>query len=304
MSRPFAVLCLLLCTMLWGFAFIAQKTAMQTMGPLTFSALRYMLGTLLLAPFAFAEYQRQCRKSALRLSRRLWGQIAVLSVAFFFGTWLQQAALLTTTVTNGGFLTSLYVIFTPIVVYFTGRVPPHPIIYLGAPLALLGIYLLTGADLHRFTEGDRMLVLCAACWAVQVALLGKLVQETRLPLALSTLTFVFAALLSSLGALVLENPDLEGIGGGWIELLYAGVLSTAVAFSLQAIGQRYVPPANAAIILSTESLFAALGGAVLLGERLSLVSYIGAALIFLAILVVEVIPAWHTKQKPLAIIDE
>lgn len=280
----------MLCTLLWGFAFIAQKTAMQSMDPLTFQAIRYFLGALLVAPFAFAEYNRQ-RSKGLTVSRPQWGRIGLLSLAFFFGGWLQQAALLTTTVTNGGFLTSLYVIFTPVVVYLTGRTRPHPIIYFGAPLALLGIYLLTGADLHRFTVGDRMLVICAVCWAVQVAMLGELVRETGLPLALSTLTFILSAILSCIGAFIFENPAWQGIGEGWMELLYTSVLSTAVAYPLQAIGQRYVPPANAAIILSTESLFAALGGALLLHERLSLLSYAGAALIFLSILIVETVPA-------------
>ncbi|HEX4297878.1 MAG TPA: DMT family transporter [Devosia sp.] len=295
MSRPLAVLLLVICTMLWGFAFVAQKTAMGAMGPLTFSAVRYLLGALLVAPFAVWEYRRRQSRAA-PLTRGQWVRIGILSLAFFLGVWSQQAALQTTTATDGGFLTSLYVIFTPIVTYLTVRARPHPIVYAGAPLALVGIYLLTGARFDAFTTGDFLLLLCAVCWAVQVSMLGTLVRETNLPIAISTINFLATALLATIGALVLEHPTFGGIGAGWIEILYSGVMSTAIAFSLQAIGQQYVPPANAAIILSAESLFSALGGALLLGERLPPLGYAGAALIFAAIVMVETIPAWRARR--------
>lgn len=287
MSRPAAVFLLILCTMLWGFAFIAQKSAMAAMGPLTFSAVRYLLGAILVAPLAFLEYRR---RNSVLITQSQWFGILVLILAFFFGNWLQQAALQTASVTNGGFLTSLYVIFTPVVVYMTARIHPHPIVYPGAMLALVGIYLLTGAELHLFTIGDRLLVACAVCWAVQVAMLGSLVKETGMPIAISTMAFFAVAVLSALGAFLFESPNLSAINAGWVELAYTGILSTAVAFTLQAIGQQYVPPANAAIILSTEALFAAFGGALLLHERLPPISYIGAAFIFMAVIVVELVP--------------
>lgn len=283
--------------MLWGFAFVAQKSAMEVMGPLTFSALRYFLGAILVAPLALLEYASQ-HKNGITLTRRQWFKISVLSLAFFGGSWLQQAALQTASATNGGFLTSLYVIFTPIVVYFTSRARPHPIVYLGAPLALIGIYLLTGADLHQLTPGDRMLVIGAICWAVQVAMLGSLVGETGMPVAISTITILAVGVLSAIGALALESPDVTMVGAGWIELAYTGILSTAVAYTLQAIGQRYVPPSNAAIILSTEALFAAFGGAIFLHERLLPISYAGAALIFFAIIIVELVPTLKSRRAP------
>jgi drug/metabolite transporter (DMT)-like permease len=281
--------------MLWGFGFVAQKSAMQAMGPLTFSAIRYLLGAVLVTPLAFFEYRRQ-RNNGVLITRRQWRGIFILCLALFLGVWLQQAALQTASITNGGFLTSLYVIITPIIVYLTARVHPHPIIYFGALLALIGIYLLTGADLHLFTPGDLMLIACAFCWAVQVVMLGFLVKETGMPFAISTIGFFAVAVLSGAGALFLENPGFNALSTGWVELSYAGVLSTAVAFSFQAIGQQYVPPANAAIILSTEALFSAFGGAFFLHERLPPVSYVGAALIFFAIIIVELIPNFK-KQK-------
>jgi drug/metabolite transporter (DMT)-like permease len=295
MPRSLAVLLLIVCTMLWGLAFLFQKGAMAHMGPLVFTAIRYSIGALLVLPLALREYRRQIAHIG-RLTPRQWQQIVVLLLSFFAGVWAQQAALQTTTVTNGGFLTALYVIFTPIVTFVMARIRPHPIVYFGAPVALVGIYLLTGANLGAFTLGDGLLVLCAVSWAIQIAVLAPLVQETGMPVTLSAACFAATAVLAAIGTPILEQPTWDAVSSGWIEILYTGVCSTAIAFTLQAIGQQYVPSANAAIILSAESLFAALAGAVALGERLPPLGYLGAALIFMAIVLVEAIPAWHSRR--------
>jgi drug/metabolite transporter (DMT)-like permease len=119
-----------------------------------------------------------------------------------------------------------------------------------------------------------------------------------MPVFISALNFLATAALSGLGAFAFEQPSLNALSIGWIEILFSGILSTAVAFTLQAIAQQYVPPANAAIILSAESLFAALGGAVILGERLPPLGYLGAAIIFIAIVTVELVPALRGKREP------
>jgi drug/metabolite transporter (DMT)-like permease len=296
MSRTLAALTLVLCTFLWGMAFVFQKGAMQHMGPLTFTAIRYFIGAILVAPLAIAEYRRRIAIIGAFTTRQWW-QLVILLASFFAGVWAQQAALQTTTVTNGGFLTALYVIFTPIAGFFLFRHRPHPVVYAGAPLALIGIYLLTGADLTKLSPGDALLMLSAIFWAIQIAVLAPLVQETRMPVTLSLAAFVSCAILATIGIPIFEQPTWEGISSGWIEILYTGVMSTAVAFTLQAIGQQYVPPANAAIILSSESLFAALGGAIILGERLPLVGYAGAAIIFGAILLVELVPMAQARRS-------
>jgi drug/metabolite transporter (DMT)-like permease len=271
---------------------------MQHMGPLTFAGVRYFLGSFLVLPLAIWEFRRRTAAGVV-ITQGQWIRIGVLSLAFFLGVWLQQVALLTTSVTNGGFITSLYVIFTPVVTYITLRNKPHPIIYLGAPLALVGIYLLTGAQLDAFTTGDLQLLLCAVCWGVQVSMLGALVRETGMPIFVSTVNFFATAILASGLAFALETPSIGGMLDGWIPILYSGVCSTAIAFTLQAIGQQYVPPANAAIILSGESLFAALGGALLLNERLPPIGYVGAAVIFATIIMVELVPALRgAKHEP------
>src|SRR5690606_25650160 len=163
--------------------------------------------------------------------------------------------------------------------------------------ALVGIYFLNGGGLDSFNSGDWLIVASAVFWAMHVILLGHVARMTGLPIFVSAVSFLVAGLAASAVALGIETPSLEAISAGWIEIAYAAVLSTAVGFTLQAIGQQHVPPANAAIILSAESLFAALGGAALLGERLPMIGYAGAALIFCAILLVEAIPALWARRK-------
>lgn len=294
MSRPLASLLLLLCTMFWGFAFIAQKSAMDSMGPLTFAGVRFLIGGLLILPLALGEQRRK----AVRLTGIHWFFIMAMSTVFFLGSWLQQAGLATTTATNGGFLTGLYVFFVPLLGYALFRTRPHPIVFIGVPMALVGIYFLNGGGLDSFNSGDWLIVASAIFWAMHVILLGHVARMTGLPIFVSSVSFLVAGIAASAIALGTEAPSLEAISGGWVEIAYAAVLSTAVGFTLQAIGQQHVPPANAAIILSAESLFAALGGALVLGERLPMVGYAGATLIFAAIVLVEAVPALWARRRP------
>jgi drug/metabolite transporter (DMT)-like permease len=295
MSRPLAVLLLLIATAIWGLAFVAQKAAMAHMGPLTFSGVRFLLGGVALLPFAFIELRRKAVKTT-DFTPRLWLQIAALCAAFLIGSVLQQYGLAQTSVTNSGFLTALYVLFVPLIAFLVIRARPHPIIYIGAPLALIGIFYLNGGRLEAFNLGDMLVVVSAVFWGGHVFLLGLLSRQTGLPVVLSAVTFLSVGLICLAFAFGFEVPDLSGILAGWVQILYVGLMSTALAFTLQAIAQQNVPAANAAIILSAESLFAALGGALLLGERLPAIGYAGAALIFFAIILVEAVPALQQRR--------
>jgi drug/metabolite transporter (DMT)-like permease len=293
MPRPIAALLLLVATMLWGFAFLAQKSAMQSLDPLSFTGARYLLGGLLVLPIAMIE-GRQVRRP---LNQRYWHATLGLSLVFFLGTWLQQWGLETTTVTNGGFLTGLYVMFVPLIAYLVMRQRPHPVLLVGVPLALFGIYLLNGGRLDGLNSGDLLIISCAVFWAIHILLLGVIANQTARPILVSCITFLAAGLLSTGLALIFETPSVDGLSQAWIAIAYAGIASTAIGFTLQAIGQQHVPPANAAIILSAESLFAALGGAVVLGERLPPIGYLGAGLIFTAIVLVEAIPPLWARRR-------
>ncbi|WP_421951352.1 DMT family transporter [Pelagibacterium sp.] len=292
MSRSLALFCLLVATAIWGFAFIAQKSAMDAMGPLTFTGARFLLGGLLILPLALRENARQPQ----RLTGRQWALIIFMSLNFFGGAILQQYGLLFTTVTNSGFLTGLYVLFVPVILLLVFRQPPHKVVWLGVPVALIGLFLLNGARLDRLNTGDGLVIGSAVFWALHVLLLGYLARETARPIFISSMSFLIAGMLGSLGAFAFEAPTLSALSTGWVEILYAGALSTAVGFTLQAVGQQHVPPANAAIILSAESLFAALGGALILGERLEFIGYFGVAMIFAAVLLVELLP--NLRRRP------
>ena len=239
---------------------------------------------------------RERRKHVEPLGTKLWGVIIAMSLVFFTGSWLQQTGLAGTTATNAGFLTGLYVFFVPLLGFLLFRTRPHPIILVCVPLALIDIYYLNGGGLDSFNAGDSLIVISAVFWALHVILIGYLAR-TGLPIFVSAVSFLVAGALALSIALLVEQPTIAGITGGWMQIGYAAVLSTAVAFTFQAIGQQYVPPANAAIILSAESLFAAIGGALLLGERLPPIGYAGAALIFAAIVAVEAIPPLWDRRR-------
>lgn len=287
------MLLLLLAAFFWGMAFIAQKSAMDHMGPLTFIGPRYLLGGIIVLPFALKEY----RRVNIKLSKSDLWILAALCISFFMGSWLQQWGLITTSITNGGFITGTYVFFVPLIQLFIFRKNPHPVIWLCAPLAVLGIYLLSGANINPFGIGDYLVLSSALFWGLQVALLGYLATKTGLPLFISTVCFLSAGMIAMAGAFTMETVTLAALQVGWVEIVYAGIFSTAIGFSLQAVGQQHVPPANAGIIVSSESLFAAAGGAIIFGERLSPIGYWGIAILFIAIVAVESIPAFIKARK-------
>lgn len=293
LNRTSATFLLVLATVFWGFAFIAQKNAMEYMGPLTFIGVRYLVGGLVIVPLAVWEY----RRSSHKISRRSWAGIAFVSVNFLLGSWLQQAGLQMTTATNGGFLTGFYVFFVPLILLLVFRKKPHPIVWFCAPLALAGLYYLNGGSLDSLNRGDVLIMICSVFWALHVLMLGFLSRETGLPIFISAVSFLSAGALAGVGAFALETPTIEAVSNGWLEIAYAAIFSTSIAFTLQAVGQMHVPPANAAIILSGEALFAAIGGALILSERLTLGGYFGASLIFASIVMVETVPALRDQFK-------
>ena len=296
MTRFTATLLLIFATAIWGLAFIAQKSAMNYMEPMSFIGARYLLGGLVVVPLALHEYSRRKRN----ITQKEWAIILFLGINLFLGSWLQQWGLIETTVTNGGFLTGLYVFFVPLILLIIFRTKPHFIVWICVPLAMAGLFFLNGGSLNQLNSGDQLIIFSAVFWAMHVLAIGYAARITGMPVLVSCFTFLIAGMISTAGAFATETPSLSGISAGWVEIAYTGILSTAVAFTLQAVGQMRVPPANAAIILSGESLFAALGGAIVLGERLLPIGYFGAALIFLSILMVESVPVMvrNFKKSP------
>jgi drug/metabolite transporter (DMT)-like permease len=293
MPRTQANLILLLAGAIWGMGFVAQSTAMEDIGPFLFIGLRFTLATIVVLPFALMEARHTDRP----LDRQGVTGLLWIGVILFLGMAAQQNGLLTTTVTNSGFLTGLYVVFTPILAVLVLREMPHFIVWPCALLALGGIYLLSGGNLSALNKGDLLTILCALLWAVQVILIGKFGKRTGRPLALSIIQFSVCAILGLGVALMFETFDWVAIRAAGKEILFTGIFSSGVAFTLQAVGQRHTTPSQAAIFMSSESLFAALFGALLLGETLNNTGYFGCALIFLSILLVEIVPEFGKHKS-------
>ncbi len=302
MSRKTANLLLLLAGLVWGAGFVAQQTAMDDIGPMLFMALRFLLAVVVVLPFALVEHRRD------KVSGFSWRDFpgSLLVGLFFFGTMaFQQVGIMTTTVTSAGFLTGLYVVFTPLIVLIFLRQHQHWIIWPCALTAMLGIYLLGDGGFSGLTRGDILIIIGAVIGAAHIVVLGQTVQRQGRPIQIAVTQFAVAGILALLGHFIFATLAadiepaiaLEPILNALPEILYVGIFSTGLAFTLMAIGQRYTKEADAAILLSSEALFAALFGAWLLGERLGNVGYIGCGLIFAAIIMVQVVPEWGKRES-------
>ncbi len=286
MPRHLANLLLLSAGAIWGAGFVAQSTAMDHIGPFLFIGLRFLVAAVVLAPFAWLE----SRKAEHPVSGVHLRGFALIGLALFLGMALQQVGLTITTVTNSGFLTGLYVVFVPFITLLVLRQPPHPVIWPAVLMTFAGIWMLAGGSLADLNNGDFLTIGCAVLWALQVILVGRFVGPSGRPLTLSFVQFSLAGALGLGFGLTLEGFNLASVIATLPEILFAGVIATGLAFTLQVIGQRYTTAPQAAIFLSTESLFAALFGALVLGEQIPALGYAGGMLIFLAILLAELGP--------------
>jgi drug/metabolite transporter (DMT)-like permease len=284
-TRTLANLTLLLAAFIWGTAFVAQSTAMREIGPFLFTGLRFLLAAVAILPFALRE-----RRKNGSLDRAGWALAALTGLTFFLGGILQQIGLLYTSVTNAGFLTGIYVVIVPFVARAIFKSLPHRIVWPAAAISFAGTLLLGGGGIAPLGLGDALMVVAAVFWALQVALLSYAAARTGQPVTLAAVQFTIGGVLGMAIAPFVEPIAVERIAAAGIEILYAGLLSGGIAYTLQAIGQRWTPPGDAAVILSSEALFAAVAGAVILGDRLTPVSWSGAGLIMGAILLVQLAP--------------
>ncbi len=296
MSRIQANLLLLVAAAIWGGGFVAQSTAMKAIGPFWFIGLRFAVATIVVLPFVWME----SRKAAKPLTRSDRFSFLLIGIALFGGAATQQLGLLTTTVTNSSFITGLYVVFVPLIGVIFLRRSPHWIIWPAALMALCGIYLLSGGSFLRLTVGDFLTVVCALFWAAQIVLAGSAVKETGRPLGISVTQFAVCAVLALAIAAAIEPISIAAIRAVLGEILYVGIFSSGLAFALQIIGQRYTTAPQAAIFLASEALFGASLGALLLGETMSQLGYIGCALMFAAMLAVELVPQLARRRSAAA----
>lgn len=276
---------LLLTAAIWGFAFVAQRAGMDYVGPFTYNGVRFLLGTVSLLPLLLLLRGSRGGSTATAAPRSLLLHGGVAGLLLFGGSSLQQIALQFTTAGKAGFITGLYVVLVPIMGHFLGRRSDRGR-WVGAVLAVAGLYFLSVTEGFRLAPGDGLVMLCAVFFAAHVLYLSY--AAPRLPaLPLSVVQYAVTAGGSFLVALLFENPEISSVLDAWLPIFYGGVFSVGIAYSLQVFAQRLAHPAHAAIILSLEGLFAAIGGFLLLGEILSPRSLLGSALMLAAMLAAQ-----------------
>ena len=263
---------------IWGFAFVAQSIGMESLGPHSFNAVRFLLATLSLLPLLFI-FKPEPPKS----NRKLWVGGLAAGSCLFLGFTCQQIGLQYTTAGNAGFITSMYIVFVPILGMMLGH-KTEKYTWVGVGLAMMGLYSLTVGPNLSINKGDAIALLGTFFWTGHVLLIGYLSRYVS-ALPLSIVQFSVATILATLTAFALETPTFEGIKMAWWPLVYAGVASSAIAFTLQTLGQKNVSPSISALILSSEAVFAVLGGWIFMEEILSTRALIGCSFIMTGMIV-------------------
>lgn len=297
MSRIQANLLLTLVAMIWASAFVAQSRAMEVMGPMMFTGIRFLIGALVVLPLILRERRAA---GARRLTVADGGKIAGLGLLLTLGAALQQIGIQHTTVTNAGFLTALYVPLVPLLGWLLLRHWPHWSVWPGALACLVGAFLLSGAHELKIGLGDAWVVASALPWALHVLLIGVVADRMNSPYTVAGGQFLLCGLLGLAWGLINEPWSWEAIQAAAVPLLYTGVLSVGVAFTAQVVAQRYAHAADAAIILSSETLFTAGFGYVLMGDRLSPAGLLGCGLILGAMLLIQLLPMFRMLRPQAA----
>ena len=289
-ARLRADLILLLVAAIWGLSFVAQRSGMDHLGPFTFNAIRFFIGSILLLPVArFLDCRR--RDAGLPLvryrERELLAGGALTGLVLFAAATFQQAGIASTTAGKAGFITSLYVVLVPLLGLALRQRPPAAV-WVGAVLATAGLYFLTIEGGFRMAWGDLLVLAGAFMWAAHFLVLGHLSPRTD-PVKLAYLQFLACAALSAIIALLIETTTAAGLLAALGAILFTGLLSVGIGYTLQVVAQRDAPPADTAIVLSLEAPFAVLGGVLLLGEQLTTRALIGCALMLAGILVSQLV---------------
>jgi drug/metabolite transporter (DMT)-like permease len=291
-SRLKADLTLLLVSVIWGSAFVAQRVAAEHMGVYLFNGLRFLLGALVLLPLAL---RRQAQSPPLTWKMLPW--ILLTGALIFIGASLQQLGMRYTTAGNAGFITGLYVVLIPIILAVGWRQPPRPAIWVAAALATLGLFLLSTGGRFVLALGDALELAGAFMWAFHVILIGWLVLRVGVP-QLAVAQYLICALLSLLLSRLTENYSLQSVAGAWWTIVYTGIFSIGIGYTLQAVGQKVAPPADAAILLSLEAVFAALAGWLFLDERLTAIQLVGCGLMLGGMLLAQGGAFMSNRDKP------
>ena len=297
MSKSMSLFSALFCTFIWGTTFIAQDTGMDKIGPLTFNAARFFVGFLSIIPFAILIEKNKISKEISNNKKLFFKLLLCVGLFLFFGTFLQQTALLYTDVANAAFFTVFYVPMVPIILFFIYSKSIHWSIWPSVLFCVFGVYLLSDFSDATIRLGDGLVILCALFWALHIIFIGNFAKSFNLTLFFGALQALAVSFLSFIFAIFFETITIANIFNESISIIYAGVLSGGIAFTLQIYAQKNISPAPAGIIFSLEGVFATIAAWIILNQVLGINNLIGCAFILIGVIFSQLLPIYESKTK-------
>ena len=275
--------------MLWGFAFVAQRSGMEFVGPFTFNAVRFTLGGISLIPLLLINKKRNFNNKQISLlssDKILLKGGLIAGIILFFGASFQQGGMVYTSAGKAGFITGLYIILVPILgILFKQKTSAA--IWLGAVIALAGLYLLSVQENLSIGLGDLLVLASAFFWGLHVLIISRFSPKTD-PIQLAFFQFMLCAFFSLIASIIIETITLQNIFAASVPILYAGVVSVGIAYTLQVVAQQEAHPSHAAVIMSLEAVFAVIGGWIVLDESIPLRGLIGCGLMLTGMILSQV----------------
>lgn len=290
--HPYATAMMWLTAAIWGFAFVAQRKGMESIGPFAFNGIRFLMGGIALIPLMVYLRKKHPRREKIKYKHLL--HILPVGLVLFIASAFQQVGMIWTSAGKAGFITGLYVVLVPVFGIFL-RQKIHNQLWIGAFFAAAGLYFLSVNESFQVNKGDLFVLVSAVFWAVHVQLVNHLLKSKE-PLSISFIQFITSGVLSLIVMFIFEKPEWTGMKNASLPLAYGGLISVGIAYTLQVVAQQYVEPAKASIILSFETVFAAIGGFLILSESFSARTITGIVLMFAGIIIVQAQRSW---LKPL-----
>lgn len=294
-KKVFSLICAISCSFIWGTAFVAQDMGMDHIGPFTFTAVRLFLGFLTLLPIMLIQ-GHHLKKINLNQNAKIFNYLILVGFMLSFGNSFQQLALLYTDVANTAVFTAFYVILVPMIAYYYFSKNIHWSIWPSALFCLIGGFLLTNLDSLSVRIGDSIAVINAFMWAFHIVFISKLIKIYNYPVIVACLQCLIGSFFAFIPAVIFETIVFSNILLEYKELLYAGVLSSGVAFLLQVYSQQNLPPAPVTIIFSLEGVFASIFGWIILDQFLTEIKIFGIIIILSSVIFSQLIPIYGKKK--------
>lgn len=300
-KRVLGNILLILTAIIWGSAFVSQRMGTDGTPPMTFTASRTVLSAVFVGVLSLFYAKKDKAKTASmspeeRAIHRKHTLLGGLFTGLFLGsaTIFQQIGIAYTTAGKAGFITAMYILVVPIINIFIFKNKSQAKVWIAVFMGVVGMYLLCVTEDFTLTHGDFMVLVCALLFTGHILSCDHFAPKAN-PILMSEIQFIVAAVMATVGALLFETPSVDAIMKSALPILYCGILSGGVGYTLQIIAQRYTEPTTASLLMSSEAVFAVLSGAIILGERMSLKEGIGCVILFAAIILIQIpIP---TKQK-------